>query len=47
VRPDREIDALEPIEKLTRSPVIVVQEELKMPEESEEAVAAKNAKKNG
>jgi DNA recombination protein RmuC len=45
VRPDRDIDALEPIDKLTRSPVIVVQEELKIPEESENGVAAKNAKK--
>jgi DNA recombination protein RmuC len=46
VRPDREIDALEPIDKLTRSPVIVVQEEIRMPEESEDGAAAKNEKGN-
>lgn len=33
VRPDREIDSLEPVDKLTRSPIITLQEELKTPAE--------------
>jgi DNA recombination protein RmuC len=42
VRPDREIEALEPIDKLTRSPVIVVQEELKIPPGPDEAAGPKS-----
>jgi DNA recombination protein RmuC len=45
VRPDREIETLEPIDKLTRSPVIVVQEEMKIASETAEGDLAKNAKK--
>lgn len=36
VRPDRALDVLEPVDKLTRSPIIVVQEEMKIaPERTE------------
>ena len=45
VRPDREIDTLEPIDKLTRSPVIVVQEEMKISADlSEERPTTENTK---